>query len=186
MFHPVVFIMAFPGEIMESRLIIHHTKYFIFMLLNSMAAARMQFIWAMVCIPNHSYVSWKSEPKDLDAHILLLDNKKGCCSDYYSRCHFATWSSGCRIGLHHRCDSEEWHHGYRCSTMEAPPHHCLRAEQLVGPSPLVLESLKNTGWRSNYFLFSRIKNVRIPIFALIQHRFLGGFFLFYVLWSTMF
>lgn len=41
------------------------------MLLNSMAAACMQFIWVMVCIPNHIYVSGKSELKDLHAHILL-------------------------------------------------------------------------------------------------------------------
>lgn len=42
------------------------------MLLNSMAAACMQFIWVMVCIPNHSMFLG-----DLHANVLLLDNKKG-------------------------------------------------------------------------------------------------------------
>lgn len=50
---PIIFIMAFPGDIMKHGLIIHQTKYFIFMLLNSRAAACLQFIWVMVCIPNH-------------------------------------------------------------------------------------------------------------------------------------
>lgn len=55
---PVIFIMAFPGEIMESGLIFYHNKYLTSMLLNSMAT---ESIWVMVCIPNPSRLSWASE-----------------------------------------------------------------------------------------------------------------------------
>lgn len=37
--------MALPGEITGSGLIIHHTKYFIFMLLNSMACYTLSGPW---------------------------------------------------------------------------------------------------------------------------------------------
>lgn len=62
------------------------------------------------------------------------------------KCHpsvcYATWSSGCSIGLHHKCDSEEWRLHYRCSTTGALPHHCLMVDvqqQLVKSYSWVLE-----------------------------------------------
>lgn len=80
MLHPVIFIMAFPWEIKEYGLIIHHTKYFIFMLLKSMAAACLQFIWGMVCIPNHRHVYWASEQRLPCKVLLWVENQN--CSDY--------------------------------------------------------------------------------------------------------
>lgn len=61
----------------------------------------------------------------------------------------ATWNSGCRISLHHRCDSGGWRLGYRCSTREARPRRCLIGagpQQLLGAWSWVLElvSCKST------------------------------------------
>lgn len=140
MLHPVIFIMAFPGEIMESGLIIHHTKYFIVMLLNSMTAACLQFIWVMVCIPNHSHLSLASGQR-----FPFQCSQQNYCCVFYNEC-YATWSSGCSIGLHHRCDSVGWHPGYRCSTMEARRHRCLMADvqqQLVKSCSFVPGSLRH-------------------------------------------
>lgn len=51
MLHSVIFIMAFPGEMIKSGSLFHHTKYFIFLMLNSMAAACLQFIQVMAAGP---------------------------------------------------------------------------------------------------------------------------------------
>lgn len=204
---PVVFIMAFPGEIRESRLIIHHTKYLICMLLNSMSAACLQSIWVMVYIPNN--LSWASEQRfswkvhyetksRITVALCKINIQQGTnprenlnewvqnhnqCRYFHTghkgsinnlmtlktmlinwtcvgrmgkvpetwrfipwKCHpsvcYATWSSGCSIGLHHMCDSEGWRLRYRCSTMEALPRHCLMADvqqQLVKSYSWVLE-----------------------------------------------
>lgn len=100
---PVIFIMAFPGEIMESGLIIHHTEYFIFMLLNSMAAACLQFIWVMVCIPNQSHLSWASE-QIFPCKALLWDE---------SQSHYWVYCNECMLcylkqRLQYRSPSQVW------------------------------------------------------------------------------
>lgn len=125
---PIIFIMAFPGDIMKHGLIIHQTKYFIFMLLNSRAAACLQFIWVMVCIPNHRDLVFLCAVKaSMQKSIMSL--KLGFFSflSIINAFH-TTWSSGCSTDLHHRCDIEGWHLGYRCSTTEALLRHCLTAD----------------------------------------------------------
>lgn len=56
------------------------------MLLNSMAAACLQFIWVAVRIPNHSHHFQTPGPKDVHAQAPLSDNNTGLLLKYNNRC----------------------------------------------------------------------------------------------------
>lgn len=121
MLHSVIFIMAFPGEMIKSRSLIRHIKHFILLLLNSMAAGCLQFLGQGSCslsVPQIVQMSMQKltyRDKNVITHIYTL--------------YKTTWSSGYSIDRHHRSGNEEWHLGCRCSTTEALPHHCLTAQQ---------------------------------------------------------